>query len=396
MPGVSGRPFLLLLVATLASFIGYAALLPVVPLWAVSGGAGELGAGTTTGVFMATTVATQFAVPATAERIGYRYALLLGTLLLGVPAVVLPLTADLVPVLVISALRGVGFGLITVCGSALVALLAPAQRLGRASGLYGLAVGLPALLAVPAATWLVDAIGFGWVFAAATVLPVLAALPTLFLPAVFVPGSTSDGVTSDGATTGPALGDRVRAVGMPLALMLCGASGFGAAVTFLPLATGGSAASLALFTLTAGAVLGRLAAGRIGDAIGHSGRQLPVGTGITGLGLAGIAAGIGIDIDVAQIAGAFLVGTGFGMVQNDSLVLMFDRVGRENAGFASAAWNIGYDGGTGLGAVLLGAIVSATGYPAGFGVIAVAAALLIPVAVVSGRRARNLVSWQRS
>lgn len=369
-----------MLISTLGSFIGYAALLPVVPLWAVSGGAGEFGAGATTGVFMATTVATQFVVPALARRFGYRNALLLGTLLLGAPTAVFPFTADAVPVLIVSALRGIGFGLLTVCGSALIAVFCRPEQLGRASGMYGVAVGLPALFVVPAATWLVTNVGFTAVFAASTALPLLAAIPIAMLP--------SAGVRDPARPTG-GLRDGLGAVAAPWALMICAASGSGAALTFLPLATAGTSASVALFALTAMTVLGRFAAGRIGDVVGRPGRQLPVAIGLTALGLAGIAVGVSEGIGAASIAvaivGAALLGAGFGVVQNDSLLLMFARVGTAGAGFASAAWNIGYDAGTGVGAVLLGAIVSGSSYPVGFGVIGVAAALLLPAAVHSAR-----------
>lgn len=374
MAGVGGRGFLLLLISTLGSFTGFAALLPVVPLWVVSGGAGEFEAGATTGVFMSATVATQFCVPALVRRVGYRPSLLLGTALLGLPAAVFPFTTEIVPVLAASTLRGIGFGMLTVCGSALVALLARPDRLGRAAAVYGVVVGLPTLLAVPAATWLVERIGFLPVFAVATGLPLLAAVPVAFLPALTGVPPTPGGLRS-----------RLGAVRAPWALMVCAASGAGAALTFLPLATGGAAAAIALFALSASTVAGRWLAGRIGDRLGRPGRQLPVATVTTALGMAGIAVGIGADAAWSQLLGATLLGAGFGVVQNDSMVLMFARLGRDGTAFASTAWNVGYDAGTGLGAVLLGAVVSAASYPVGFGVIAAVTVLLLPAALGCAR-----------
>ncbi|WP_157596842.1 MFS transporter, partial [Saccharomonospora saliphila] len=139
------RPFLLMLLASAGTFSGYSLLLPVVPLWAVRQGESEAVAGATTGVFMATTVLAQFAVPRFVHARGYRAGLLLGASLLGAPALALSVSTGAVPILGVSAVRGIGFGLLTVCGSALIAELLPADALARGSGLYGLAVGLPQL-----------------------------------------------------------------------------------------------------------------------------------------------------------------------------------------------------------------------------------------------------------
>ena len=68
------------------------------------------------------------------------------------------------------------------------------------------------------------------------------------------------------------------------------------------------------------------------------------------------------------------VGAGFGLVQNDSLVALFGAAGPARRGGASALWNITYDAGTGAGAVGLGAVAQALGYPAAFGVSATALA----------------------
>lgn len=52
-----------LLVVTFVAFVNYAALLSVVPLWASTGGAASAAVGSTTGLMMAATVATQVAMP---------------------------------------------------------------------------------------------------------------------------------------------------------------------------------------------------------------------------------------------------------------------------------------------------------------------------------------------
>ncbi|MBX9390989.1 MFS transporter, partial [Streptomonospora halotolerans] len=174
--GLRGWGFRLLVLASVLSFSGYVLLLPVVPLWAARGGAGELGAGATTAVFMGTTVLTQLAMPWLLDHGGYRWTFAVGALLLGAPAPLLAAATDLGPLLAVSALRGVGFGMVTVVGSALAARLVPPEQIGRAAGYYGMAVGLPHVLLLSGGVWAALNLGFEAVFWAAGAAPVAGAL----------------------------------------------------------------------------------------------------------------------------------------------------------------------------------------------------------------------------
>ena len=209
--GISGTSFRLMLAATAFCFSGYALLLPVVPLWVARGGSGAFGAGATTAVLMATTVATQLTVPWLLARLGHRWVLGLGSALLGLPAPLLALSPDLGPVLVLSAVRGIGFGLATVAGSALVAELVPRAQHGRAAGRYGLAVGLPQLVLLAAGVAMVDWIGFTAVFVAAGVGPVVGAL---LVPAIRMGHAPVD------EPAAPHTGSLARAAPVPLVAML--------------------------------------------------------------------------------------------------------------------------------------------------------------------------------
>src|SRR5699024_6843888 len=123
--------FRMLLTGIVGLFAGYTLLLPVVPLWVVTRGGSEFVAGAVTGVFMAATVLTQLTVPAQARRWGYRAVSITGAVLLGLPSPLLLLATSWPGILAISLVRGIGFGLITVCGSALIAELLSSSALGR-------------------------------------------------------------------------------------------------------------------------------------------------------------------------------------------------------------------------------------------------------------------------
>src|SRR5690625_4527487 len=60
---LGGRDFLLLLAGTLFTFVNFAPLLTVLPMWTASGETGHGGIGAITGTMMAATVAVQFLMP---------------------------------------------------------------------------------------------------------------------------------------------------------------------------------------------------------------------------------------------------------------------------------------------------------------------------------------------
>ncbi|MCW0216047.1 MAG: MFS transporter [Pseudonocardia sp.] len=368
--------FRLMLAATVLGFGGYAVLLPVVPLWVTRGGSGEFGAGLTTGVLMAVTVATQLAVPALLRRFGHRLVVAAGLLLLGAPTPLLMLSADLPPVLAVSVVRGLGFGLLTVAGSAIVAELVPAAEHGRASARYGYAVGIPQLALLPAGVAVVDLVGFDGVFLAAGIAPLLGLVCVPFLQ-VRPPVPAGHDRSAHPGERSAAF--RRRAVAPVLAMVAC-STAQGGLVTFLPLVAPGStvAVPLALFGTALGGLLGRGLSGEIVDRRGGAGRLLPVGVAITAVGMAGEVVAGGGDVPVLLVTGAVFVGIGFGLVQNDSLVALFAAGGAGRYGTSSAVWNIAFDSGTGLGATGLGAVAEPFGFRAAFGLVAVLLLLVVP------------------
>lgn len=391
--------FRLMLAVTVLGFGGHALLLPVLPLWVSRAGSGEFGAGATTGVFMLTTVLTQLAVPWLLRVLGYRAVFASGLVLLAAPTPLVLGTAELGPVLALNAVRGIGFGLITVAGSALVAELVPPAEHGRASSRYGLAIGIPGLALLPLGVATVDALGFAGVFWTATASPLLAALLVPFLRAASPPprGRASDpgleelarseaGV--DRVAPDPVAGRRafVLAGLGPMAAMLAGSVAQGGLTTFLPLVAPGAGAAVpvALFALALGGVLGRGVAGPLVDRRGPGRLLLPGGLlSALGMGVELLAVGLSPWL---LVPGALAVGLGFGLVQNDSLVALFAAAGPARYGAASAAWNIGFDAGTGAGASGLGAVAQPFGFRVAFGV---AALLLLATAPLTRNPPRD-------
>ena len=371
------RSFLLLLVATFLSVGNYATLLSVVPLWAAGGGSGGTGVGATTGVMMGATVVSQLCMSWLFRLLSLRTLFAVGALLMGVATPAYLLSDALAPVLAVSAVRGIGFGMVVVAGSALTAELIPAALIGKGVGLYGLATGLPSVVCLPLGVWVAQEVGFAPVFLAMTV-STLVAVPTV----LFVRSSErrDDRSATDEASArlGPLLPGFVLMIGVSI--------GLGGLSTFLPLAISHPVtSSTALLAMSIGVNAGRLGVGAISDQIGAGRMVLPAVLAGT-LGMAGVAALTGEGPQTVVPVAAFAYGVGFGAVQNETLVVMLNRAGTQGRGLASTVWNMAYDGGAGVGAVLLGAVVALASHEVAFIVSAALIAATAPLAWREGRR----------
>ena len=87
-------------------FSGFALLVSVAPLWVIHGGGDGLGAGLVTGVMMACTVLAQLSMRRVLAGLGWRWTLVLGSGLLGLPALGHLATDQLWAVTALAALRG--------------------------------------------------------------------------------------------------------------------------------------------------------------------------------------------------------------------------------------------------------------------------------------------------
>ncbi|MFF5209592.1 MFS transporter [Streptosporangium sp. NPDC000396] len=379
-PRLLTGPLAMVFLSSFGAGTSFSLLLSAVPLYASSIGAGGMGAGLTTGVLMASTVVAELCAPRLASRFGYRAAMAAGLALLGVPALMLPGSASTATVMAVCVLRGAGFAITAVLGGALVATLVPPERRGEGLGLHGVVVGVPAVIALPLGIWLAERIGYTPVFTAGALaaLAGLAAVPAL--PARTPrPGSR----TRVRQPLGVLAGLRVPALVRPSIVFSAAATAAGIVATFLPVALppgSGGLAAASLFAQAATSTLARWWAGRHADRNG-AGRLLAPGVLLTAAGMAVPAL---TTSPVAVVAGMALFGVGFGIAQNASLTLMFERVPASAYGTASAVWNLAYDAGMGLGAAAFGVLAARTGYPAAFALTAA----LIPVALVFARPAK--------
>ena len=431
-PPLITRPLLVRFVSVAGTATSFYLLLSTVPLYARSAGATAATAGLTTSALTLSAVAAYLVAPRLTARYGYRLTLAAGLLALGLPALVLAVSANIALIMAACVIRGLGFAVICVAGGALTVSLIPPGRRGEGLAVIGVVSGLPSVAALPLGVWLAGHVGYPSVFVAGGVaaLAGLASLP--WLPGPRPPAASpldrpagrpldrcaaepADRCAAepagrcaaepagrpvakppdrpvDRAPDRPAAEPADRAAGVvavlrnpalvrPAVTFSATTMAVGVIVTFLPLAVARPAAdvaALALLVQPAASIGGRWLAGRYGD---RRGSAALLGPGVI-IAAAGLLALSLTAIPAAVIAGAAVFGLGFGVTQNASQTLMYDRVPERGYGAVSAVWNLAYDGGMGLGAAGFGVLVVHTGYPAAF---ALTAAVLPLVLVVAGR-----------
>ncbi|WP_288814140.1 MFS transporter [uncultured Corynebacterium sp.] len=404
------------LISVFCAFGGWTLLLPVIPLTVIQHGGSESLAGLSTGVFMGATVLTQAFTPWLIRVVGYPAVMAGAGIMLGLPALVYLVDMSPPVLLGIAVLRGMGFGAVTVAESALIAELVPRRLMGNSSAALGTAVGVAQLISFPLGLWLLNSHGQAWVFSVAAIYAVVGSAAAWWIPYQSkARKADQDALLADATAARSADNLEVSAAPIPAATWKLAAvpglaigaiaTGFAAFSTFLAPAVEAIDLTVAALISAAGLsvlggmqMLGRIIAGRYTMKRGEAGHLagIGLGCGITGLILAGILialAPVGIPLVAGAFAAAGIFGLGFGLVQNEALLMLFERLPNEKTTLASALWNMTFDSGTGIGAILLGIAASAFAFQQAFWIAACigtfALCVVIADRVVGRRRLRG-------
>ncbi|MGB6242571.1 MAG: MFS transporter [Castellaniella sp.] len=357
----------LLLIVIILGVASFSVLLPLSPAWALARGASEAAAGSVTTVLMASTIMTQFAMNKALRTFGWAKVLALGLIALGAPATLQALGTGSAAILISSALRGIGFGILTVGGATAIALLVPAARRGAAVGVYGLALALPQLLLMSSAPVLEQRFGSLAMTLIAT-LPLAGLVLVRPLGGILGRHAASDQAPADaGLSKQPST---FRLIAPSLLVLLIATSGGGAVLTFASqMALDAPSAAIMLLCLTGFATPTRWIFGVLSDR--HDILKMITGLCVVlvlGMAALSIALSIG-DPHTAQwtlYLGSVLLGLAYGGLQSTSLVLAFRRGGSTRLTRVSVLWNVSFDLGTGVGALAAGALATAAGFPFAF------------------------------
>ena len=262
------------MLAIAAAFGAWSILLPVVPLAVIDSGGSATLAGSSTGIFMAFTVLTQIISPWLLRRWGYRRVMALSAFTLGVPAFGHLLGTDAWVVLLFSAMRGVGFGALTVSESALIAELAPVRLLGKATGMIGVFTGLGQMVFLPLGLIMAEKLGYASTYITAGIIGFLGFGLCLRIPKIKVT-LASDTEDKPNLIRVPTW----KLVLVPALALTTFSMSYGAVSSFLPPAVqeldaerGASLAGIMLSIVGGAAMIFRYLAGMVADRVGTPGR----------------------------------------------------------------------------------------------------------------------------
>lgn len=382
--------FIPTLVAVAAAFGSWALLLPVVPVAVLDAGGSHALAGASTGVFMAATVLTQVFMPRLLRRFSYRSAIAFSAVLLGVPALAFIWNMDPAVVLGVSVLRGVGFGAMTVAEAAIIAELVPRKFLGKASGVFGASSGSAQMVALPLGLFVAERFGYGPVWIIALVVAAIGGLACAGIPPL--KGAQPDAVTS-GAVSAPTW----KLVLVPTLALAIAAMAYSLIANFLPdairgvgITSGTALGGLILAVINLAVMSARIFTGVIADRRGEPGTLMIPFQVAAAIGMFGFAACLAAGAHpVWLVVSAIFFGAGFGAVQNESLLSMFYRLPQSKVSHASAVWNVGFDGGQGIGSFLFGGMIAGLGAAGAFaasGAVVIAGIVMTTADWAVGRR----------
>lgn len=321
--------------------------------------AGNVAVSLVTSVFALSAIASRFMTAALMRRISRDRLLLAGLLLAGFTTAVYSLSSSVGSLLALRIGYGIGFGMASTILPTLVSQIIPARRMGEGIGYFGLSTSLAMSIGPMIGMNIMDKLGFGTLTIAGTAALAIS-LPILFVSKI-VSLSSGAGVPSHTEAVSLKSDGFNHMLWFPAALNVLLSITYSGLLSFILLF--GDFAGLeqvGLFFLfnAVTVVLIRPISGRMFD------RKGPV--------LVLIPAGLSVAISMLVLSyshsllmliiAALLYGLGFGAIQPTIQAWMLRSSSKEQYGAANSMFYNSTDFGVAIGALLLGAVASATDY----------------------------------
>jgi len=357
-PPLLTRAFVLLAVADLAYFTSIGVAVLLLPRWTTGPvGSDEAGAGLAVGAFAITALVCRPYAGRLADRHGRRRLMLFGAALCAAGMAALPFATTLVSVVAIRLAQGVAEAAFFVGGFALLADLAPPERLGEAISYNSLGLYLGFALGPPFGEWVLEQAGFllAWLVSAG-----LGALAAALVVALVEP-------VRDPADMG-GHGRLVHRPSIPVSLAflasLMSVSGFLALGALHADRVGLGNAGVAMLAYGLVVVGCRLGFARVPDLL----PALPLAAGslaTIGLGLVVMAA---VATPTGYLVGVVAMSVGVAFATPALFTAIFATARPSERGAASGTASAAIDLAFGAGPILLGLVAQGRGIPTAFAV----------------------------
>ncbi|WP_322936736.1 MFS transporter [Nocardioides bizhenqiangii] len=355
-PPLLTRGFVALGVADLAYFISVGVAIHTLPLYATGPvGSDEAGAGLAFGAFGVTALVCRPIAGRLSDVHGRKPLLVFGALLAAAGMLMLPYVDTLVGVVAIRLLQGVAEASFFVAGFALLADLAPPERLGEALSYNSLGLYLGIAFGPPLGEVVVEQWGYAEAWWVAGVLAVAAAVIIRWVPDV--PGEGGDGH-----------GKLIHRPGIPASLgffaSLAAISGFLAFASLWSEDVGLDNTSLALVVYGVVIVACRIVFAKVPDRV----PSLPLATGSLVAIAAGLAVLVGWQTEAGLLTGVVVMAVGVTFSTPAFFSAIFATASPAERGAAAGTASAFIDLGLGFGPIVLGLVARQQDLSWAFGV----------------------------
>ncbi|HEY8418812.1 MAG TPA: MFS transporter [Limnochordales bacterium] len=334
---------------SLFTFASFYLLLPTLPLFIRELGGLETHVGLSVGVFNITAVMVRPVAGVLLDRYGRRPFLLAGVALFALCMYAYQWVGSVTALLLLRLVHGIGWAFGTTAATSTIADIVPPARRGEGVGWYGLAMTLSMAVGPLVATWTFAGWSFRGVFLLGTGLALLALASVSLARHPFRPAAERRRF------------QLLEPAAFPVALCLVLLTfAYGAVTTFLPLLAVSLAVNPGNFFLVYALALtaARPLAGRFSDRLGEGRIAVPA-TALAAAALLVLSAATGLG---GMLLAAVLYGLGFGSALPSLQAALLRMVPRERFGVASATFSTAFDLGIALGSTLLGWVADAFGY----------------------------------
>lgn len=369
----TGR-LLVLWLASFAFYFSFFLLLPTLPLYLQRLGASDAAIGLIMGCFAITSMLLRPWTGWGADRWGRWPFMAAGAVVFMLAPIGYAVSAGVPALVAVRLLHGAGMALYPTAATALVADVAPPDRRGEFMGLFGAAGSIAMALGPISGGELLTRLGFGALFAVATMTALLA-LGLVFATPETLAAPSPARFTLHSTFSGPALG--------PSLIIGCLMLTYGVLVTFLPLHAQAMGVNPGVFFLVYALVLTltRGPAGRLSDRFGRP-PVAAVGLGLAALALAVLALSEGAL--ALAVVGA-LYGLAGGVAQPALIAWCVDVVAPGDRGRAMGTFFTALELAIAIGAMSSGLAVAHWGFAATFLATAVVALTGVALAAVGPR-----------
>jgi MFS family permease len=356
------QTFALLCLAQLLGYAHNALLTPTIPLYITHLGGSPFVVGLVLAAFAATSVVFRPVIGSWADTWSEAGVLVSGCLLMGASLLLFFIPVAQISMLA-NALRGIGWAALNTGGYALLALTAPVERRGEASGYYSGVQASASILFPAVALWLIDAPlgGFRAVMTLSVMLALGGAILGLVLGRHAPTGINSEPFDALSKLRLNPFAFVEREVLLPSMLLFCLNLTYPAVSGFLVLyARAIGIENVGWYFVASGttSLLARPALGRAADRIGY-GPSLAAGFVFETFALLLLAVASGLTL---VLVSGILFALGNAIGSSTTLALAIQRANPQRRGRAMASFSVAYPLAAGVGALLTGSVVELAGY----------------------------------